>query len=915
MCKCKHFVCSRACGLPVTRELDKILVHGARERHLKNICFEIPKGKLVALTGPSGSGKSSIAVEVLQKESLRQFLESLGMTTDHLAKAKVDHITGLSPAIGISQRVTDFNPRSTIGTKTGILTILRNLFAAIGRQPCEGCGNIVRQPLQDKSKLTTVEIEDEKARSSTKKKTKSYFACPHCGNQLETLKMAHFSFNEALGACEVCKGVGEIIEVDLAKLLDEKKTIREGGVRFWDKAVAEYYEGVIQAAAKHYYFSFDLTLPIESYTQTQRSFLLYGVTCPECVQAHKTGKEPKKVSEGKFEGIVPYLWNRYKQQPLKVPEAIKKYLSHEPCPECSHARLGKLGRSVTLYGKTLIDVVQLNLSELLAWMRTLESQLSQDEVLVFSALSSSLKERIGNLIEVGLDYLTLDRPLPSLSAGESQRLKLACVLGSGLTGVLYVLDEPTTGLHPHDTEKLLNTLRRIQEAGNTVVIIEHDLDVIKRMDYIIDVGPGGGSNGGEIIACGTPTEVMACAASITGNWLAKKPGLTSHCHRPHTDKGVTVYGVIEHNLKGMDVHIPFNQLVVLTGVSGSGKSTFLFGILDKAARQFLNGASEKAGKHVSIEGLQHFKRIVTVDQATIRKTLNSRSNVATYTKLFDAMRDLFASLPQAKALGLDAKMFSFNTSEKRCENCQGAGTVAIDMAFMADVEVECPVCHGKRFSEEVLSVTFQGYHIADILEMTVSMAMQLFCEQKNIFALLDLMQQVGLDYLTLGQSTATLSGGEAQRIKLATELVKSGRDSTLYLLDEPTTGLHPHEVEKLLHILRKLVSKGHTVVIIEHHLEAICAADTVIDFGPGGGARGGRVVATGSLQEVMDNPDSLTGRSVRAYLERSLIKERQREGIALAKARGVYSGRKHVLSTEQVADLKERIRQGDQKLR
>lgn len=862
---CKSFVCSSGCHLPVTRELSKILVHGARERHLKNICFEIPKGKLVVLTGPSGSGKSSIAVEVLQKECLRQFLESLGMTTDHIAKAKVEHITGLSPAIGISQRITDFNPRSTVGTKTGILTILRNLFASMGCQRCEGCGNSVRQPLQDKSKLTTFEVEDDKARSSTKKKTKSYFGCPCCGHLLETLKMGHFSFNEASGACEVCKGVGERIEVDLAKLLCEEKTLREGGVRFWDKAMADYYVGVIQAAAKHYQFSFDTSLPIGQYTQEQRNFLLYGVTFPAFVQAHQATKEPKKVSDGRFEGVVPYLLNRYKQQPAKAPDAIKRYLSREPCPACHHARLGKLGRSVTLHGKTLIDVVQLTLNELLTWLHALEVHVSQDEAQVFAALSSALKERTGNLIEVGLDYLTLDRPLPSLSAGESQRLKLACVLGSGLTGVLYVLDEPTTGLHPHDTAKLLNTLRQIQEAGNTVLLIEHDLDVIRQADYIIDVGPGGGSQGGEIVACGTPAEVMACKASITGNYLAQKRVLPLRS-RPYSKKGVTVQGASEHHLKGMDVWIPCNQLVVLTGVSGSGKSTFLFGILDKAARQFLNGAREQAGKHLSIQGLEHFKRIVTVDQATIRKTQSARSNVATYTKLFDEIRDLFASLPQAKALGLGAHHFSFNTSEKRCENCNGAGTVAIDMAFMLDVEMECPVCHGRRFSEEILSVTYQGYHIADILEMSVSEALRLFRDQKNTFALLDLMQQVGLDYLTLGQSTATLSGGEAQRIKLAAELVKSGRDSTLYLLDEPTTGLHPQEVEKLLHILRQLVSKGHTVVIIEHHLEAICAADTIIDFGPGGGVRGGHIVATGCLQEIMANPDSLTGQCVKAYL-------------------------------------------------
>lgn len=858
--KSKLFVCS--CDLSTVHDLAKIIVHGAREHNLKNVCFEIPKGKLVALTGPSGSGKSSIAVEVLQKECLRQFLESLGMTTDHIAKAKVDKIMGLSPSIGVSQRVTDFNPRSTVGTKTGILTILRNLFASMGRQPCKGCGQIVKQPLQDKAKLTKIEVEVD---SSTKKRTISYFDCPHCGHQLEKLKMAHFSFNATVGACEVCKGAGEIAQVDIPRVLNVAKTIKNGGVGFWDEALAVYYEGVIQAASKHYNFHFDSTLPIQNYTKQQRDFLLYGVSCPEFVKACKDVKEPKKVSEGKFEGIIPYLLGRYRSNPQKLPSALKQYISHEPCHACCNARLGKVGREVTICGKTIIEVAGLNLRDLLTWINTLESSVSEDELKVLAALSSALKERTANVLEVGLDYLTLDRSLPSLSAGESQRLKLACVLGSGLTGVLYVLDEPTTGLHPHDTIKLLNTLRGIQEAGNTVLIIEHDLDVIKSVDHIIEVGPGGGSKGGKIVVSGTPAEVMACKMSITGKYLAKKPTVDLD-RKPYAGRVLSIRGAREHNLKGVDVDIPVNRLVVMTGVSGSGKSTFLFGILDKAARQYFNGASEVPGKYASIQGFKHFKRVVTVDQVTIRKTQSSRSNVATYTKLFDLIRDLFASMPEAKARGFGADKFSFNTSHERYENCNGAGMVAIDMAFMPDVEMECPICNGMRFNEELLSVKFQGHNIADVLDMTVSDASHLFSNHQSIFALLDLMKQVGLDYLTLGQSTSTLSGGEAQRIKLATELSKSGRESTLYLLDEPTTGLHSHEVEKLLSILRKLVDKGNTVVVIEHNLDAMCEADAIIDFGPGGGSSGGEIVAIGTPQEIMDNESSKTGQSLRAYL-------------------------------------------------
>ena len=857
--------CIYKCNVPVIRKPDSILVHGAKEHNLKNICFEIPKGKLIALTGPSGSGKSSIATDILQKECLRQFLESLGMTTDHIEKAKVDVIMGLSPSIGVSQRVADFNPRSTVGTRTGILTILRNMFAAMGHQPCVGCGKIVKQPLQDKHKLTVIEIEEEKAGSSSKKRKKSYFDCPHCSQQLEKLTMAHFSFNALAGACATCKGVGEIIGVDLARVLNQEKTIQNGGVNSWDAATAKYYEGVMLAASKYYNFPFDPAIPIQNYTEEQKNFLLYGVTFPDFVKAHKDVQAPKKVSEGNFEGIIPPLLSLYKKNPAKASQDIKKYLVHEPCTACNGTRLARLGREVTVNGKTIIVVAGLALNELVLWIHNLDQFVLEDELPVVTALSGALEGRTSNLIEVGLHYLTLDRTLPSLSAGESQRVRLAGLLGSGLTGVLYVLDEPTTGLHPHDTAKLLKTMRMIQENGNTVLIIEHDIDVIKNADYIIDIGPGGGSQGGEIVACGTPIDIMACTTSITGKYLAQKATINSN-PSGHTSDLLTVRGACEHNLKNIDVSIPLKQFVVMTGVSGSGKSTFLFDIVDKVTRKHLNRASEVSGKYASIEGLQYIDRVVTVNQVTIGNSKSSRSNVATYTKLFDRIRDLFASLPEAKARGFDAEKFSFNTSDERCENCNGAGVVGVDMTFMPEIETECPVCNGMRFNEELLAVKFQGHTIANILDMTVNDALTLFRQEKKIFTLLDVMKQVGLEYLKLGQSTSTLSGGEAQRIKLATELSKSEAGNTLYLLDEPTTGLHPHEVEKLLTILKKLVAKGNTVVAIEHNVEAMCRADTIIDFGPGGGVAGGTIVATGTPQEIMANQDSLTGQSLKAYL-------------------------------------------------
>lgn len=452
-----------------------------------------------------------------------------------------------------------------------------------------------------------------------------------------------------------------------------------------------------------------------------------------------------------------------------------------------------------------------------------------------------------------------------MSSGEAQRVKLAGLLGSELTGILYVLDEPTTGLHPHDNEKLLQTIRTIQENGNTVLIIEHDIDIIKHTDYIIEMGPKGGSTGGQIIVSGTPQDIMACKESVTGKYLAKKNTIKPN-NVSYENKFLTIYGACENNLQNIDVSIPIKQLVVMTGVSGSGKSTFLFDILDKAAKKYFNNSSETPGKYKSIVGLDYFNRVVTVDQSTIGKSKSTRSCVATITKLFDLIRDLFASLPKAKLHGFSAEAFSFNTSNERCENCNGQGIVDIDMTFMPDIQTQCPVCNGMRFTDKLLSVEFQNYNISNILDMTVSDAIEIFKQEKKIFGLLDLMRQVGLEYLKLGQSTSTLSGGEAQRIKLATELSKPETGNTLYLLDEPTTGLHSQEVEKLLDILKKLVAKGNTIIVIEHNLDVICNADTIIDFGPGGGTAGGKIVVTGTLQEIIETKNSLTGQCLSKFI-------------------------------------------------
>lgn len=857
----KEFSCSNSqCKLPTSPQRGFVIIHGAHAHNLKNVCCKFPKNKLVALTGLSGSGKSSLAVDVLANESIRQLLNGYGLVTDHIQKAPVNTIFGLSPAITISQQVTDINPRSLVGTKTGILTILRNLFATIGHQTCDRCNSEITQLISGKKTITTE--EDEKKTDVTKDKKRKFITCPHCNSKLEKPQMAHFSYNTAAGICKSCKGMGEQIEVNLFELLNEDKSVAEGGVKMWDPGTAKHYLQVIKAASNHYNFSFEAASTIKNLTVKAREFLLYGSTSPK----FKSIKPPKKASEGKFEGIIPSILTRYKSNPLKIPKDIKDFIIKKNCSTCNGTRLGKIGRETTIKGKTIVEVASLNLSTFLEWLKSLEQTLSDEELKIFASFSAGLSERASHLVEVGLHYISLDRSIPSLSAGEAQRVRLAGALGnSALTGVLYILDEPTTGLHPHNTKNLLEILQRIIKNDNTVLLIEHDVDIIKNADYIIDVGPGRGIHGGEIIAAGTPADITASTKSITGNYLTKKDTLKHHPPLHGDRKAITVRGAREHNLQNIDVSIPTEQFVVLTGVSGSGKSTFLFNILDRVARNYLNRAHVEPGKYDVVEGLENIKRVVTVNQSTIGSKA-TRSIVATYTKVFDTIREFFASLPESEQYSFTANAFSFNSSEWRCEDCNGAGVVQIDMSFMQEVEMICTSCEGKRFHDNILKIRYRGYNISDILDMTTSEATKIFKNEKKVFDILKIMQRVGLEHVTLGQSTSTLSGGEAQRIKLASELSKTGKEKTLFLLDEPTTGLHPEEVKTLLSILKELAAKGNTVVTIEHNTHAMCAADTIIDFGPGGGENGGRIVAQGTPQEIIANTKSLTGQALKKSL-------------------------------------------------
>ncbi|MCH9611770.1 MAG: UvrABC system protein A [Chlamydiia bacterium] len=769
--------------------MSNIEICNAKENNLKNIYISIPKGKLVVFAGPSGSGKTTLATKVLQTECIRQYLESLGMITDHLSKPQVDQIINLSPTIGVAQRVSDINPRSTVGSKSGLLTILRTLFAAIGVS-----NNKLSQPVT----------------------------------------LAHFSPNTAKGACPSCKGTKEQCAVDLTSLLDPTKSIFDGGVLMWDQKMSRYYGEVLRHS------DIDPSVKIQSFSDRDKEILLYG-----------TGKRFKKVSDGKFDGLVQPLLANYKKGGCK---SSKRYIKSKSCPICSGTGLGPVGREVKIDGLSIDQVAQMPLTKLFDWLRHLEATLVGQDKRAFKLLQTALFSRIEQLIDIGLGYLTLQRTCPSLSAGEQQRLRLAGLLESGLTGVIYVFDEPSSGLHPHDTQKLFQALRKLQYKGNTVIVIEHDLNIIRQGDTIVEFGPGGGERGGEIIAQGTPEELIQNPQSIIGQFLKQKSTLGEKKERGNTPP-IVIKGASEHNLKAIDVHLPTQQLVVLTGVSGSGKSTFLFDILAK-----------RTGKHQSIKGLEQFSRIVQINQKTLSKSMGARSNIATYTNLYDHLRLLYASQPTAKAAGFDVKAFSFNISRYRCTECLGTGTTKLDMAFLPDLEVECHQCQGNRFDQSLLKVKYRGQTITDLLKLSVSEAINLFQTHLQLHHILSRLEQVGLGYISLGRSISTLSGGEAQRIKLAAELAKTSKRPTLYLLDEPTAGLHPTEVEKLLSILTRLIDQKHTLIAIEHNLQFISQAHTIIDFGPGGGHLGGQLLANTTPHQLLSHPTSLTAKALAAHL-------------------------------------------------
>ena len=934
---------------------DRLVIKGARQHNLKNIDVEIPRNKLVVITGLSGSGKSSLAFDTIYAEGQRRYVESLSAYArqflGQMNKPDVDFIEGLSPAVSIDQKTASRNPRSTVGTVTEVYDYLRLLYARIGRPHCPSCGQpITQQTVEqivdqilalpegtriqvlapvvrgrkgehkrvveqiakegfirirvdgelrevsaelnlDKNKKHSIEIvvdrivvrPDVQGRISDSVQTalkfgegivfvdviggeelmfSEKFACIDCGISMEELTPRMFSFNSPYGACPSCEGLGSKQEIDPELILDLDLSIAEGGLIPWRATKSRWLWAIVDRVCELH--GIDQEVPLKKLSQDQLNVLLYGlgdelITFP---YTNMAGRE--RIYEAPFEGLIPSLERRYREASSEwVKQDVEQYMSVSNCTACGVSRLRHEVLGVTVGGKNIIEVTELTISEALEFLT--EVRLTEREQLIARQVLKEIKERLSFLVNVGLDYLTLSRASATLSGGESQRIRLATQIGSGLTGVLYVLDEPSIGLHQRDNQRLLDALRELRDLGNTLIVVEHDRETMEAADWIIDMGPGAGTHGGEVVAAGTWEQICAEPRSITGQYLKgeRRIPLPRKRRRPN-GKFITIRGAREHNLKNIDVQIPLGLFVAVTGVSGSGKSTLVNEILYKRLSQELHRSKAKPGAHEAIEGLEFIDKVIEIDQSPIGRT--PRSNPATYTGAFDGIRELFAMTAEAKIRGYKPGRFSFNVKGGRCEACKGDGILKIEMHFLPDVYVPCEVCKGKRYGRETLEVKYKGKSIADVLDMQVEEAVEFFKNVPKIHRRLQTLYDVGLGYIKLGQPATTLSGGEAQRVKLATELSRRSNGRTVYLLDEPTTGLHFEDIRKLLAVLQRLVDAGDTVVVIEHNLDVIKTADYIIDLGPEGGQRGGTVVAQGTPEEVAQVEGSYTGQFLRRIL-------------------------------------------------
>ncbi len=929
-----------------------IKIRGARQHNLKNIDIDIPKNKLVVVTGLSGSGKSSLAFDTIYAEGQRRYVESLSAYArqflDLMDKPDADIIEGLSPAISIEQRNPSHNPRSTVGTVTEIYDYLRLLFARIGIAHCPKCGKkvspqssqqiideVMKLPeesmiyilapvikgkigtyeelftrllkdgfnrvrvdkkiysldedikldrykkhnidilvdrikvnKENKSRISSsietslkhghglvcVAVLDDKKNIKDEKTFSEHYACIDCGINIAEIEPRLFSFNTPHGACPDCGGLGKKIEIDEDLVVPSKiLSVEDGALKPWANPITTrthrwktswsgyYYEMLSDVCDK---YDIPMNKPWKNLTKVQQDILLYG--------------------KGDFEGVVTNMQRRYNESESDfVKTAIfNEYMTQRTCPSCKGKRLKKEALSVLVNDKSIMDITAMSVNKAAKFFENIKFTDKEKEI--SKTIMKEIKARLNFLNNVGLGYLSLDRESSTLSGGEGQRIHLATQIGSGLTGVLYVLDEPSIGLHQRDNDKLLKTLTALRDMGNTLIVVEHDEDTMRTADYLIDLGPGAGIHGGKIVAQGTPKDVLKNKDSLTAKYLNGKLSIPVEKRIKPGNKWLSVYGAAQFNLKKIDVEIPLGLFVCVTGVSGSGKSTLVYDIIYKALAQKLYRAKDVPGKHESIEGLENIDKVIIVDQSPIGRT--PRSNPVTYTGAFSIIRELFAQTPEAKAKGFAPGRFSFNVKGGRCENCQGDGTLQIEMQFLPDIFVKCDVCGGRRFNEETLQIKYKGKNIDEVLNMTVEEAVKFFENIPRLKNILSTLNEVGLGYIKIGQSSTTLSGGEAQRIKLATELSKRGTGRTLYILDEPTTGLHFEDVKKLLDVLHKLVYAGNTVLVIEHNMDVIKTADWIIDLGPEGGDGGGKIVAEGAPEKIMLAQKSYTGQFLKKHI-------------------------------------------------
>lgn len=941
-------------------ESEKLIVRGAREHNLKNIDVEVPRNKLVVVSGLSGSGKSSLAFDTIFAEGQRRYMESLSSYArqflGRMDKPDIDYIEGLSPAISIEQKTTHRNPRSTVGTVTEIYDYYRLLYARIGVPHCPQCGREIKEQSTDQiidtvmaweegsriqvlapvihgkkgehSKIfedakksgfvrarvdglmvnleDSVKLDKQKKHSielvidrivvnadSRKRVAASietalqiangitivtrregdqdveYFfsqknSCPDCGISMPELEPRLFSFNNPFGACPECTGLGEKQEFDIDLIIPDKtKSFEDGGIIPYNPDSA-WNRVRFQALAETYGFS--LSQSYESLTEEQQHILFYGSPDPIKFVYHKQSGEGHSVYNQKWIGIFADLKRRYNETYSNAQrENLEKFMSHKVCLLCGGKRLKKEALAITVGGKNIYDLTKLSVGESIDFFNNLV--LTESEEMIAKQIRKEIQDRLGFMKNVGLDYLTLERQAATLSGGEAQRIRLATQIGSSLMGVLYILDEPSIGLHQRDNQRLIDTLTYLRDIGNTLIVVEHDEQTLRTADWIVDLGPGAGVHGGQVVASGTPEQVMKVPESLTGQYLAGT--LTMEIppkRRVGNGHYISIKEVTEHNLKNISVDIPLGVFTCITGVSGSGKSTLLSDVFFPAVSNKVMRSNLPVGAFKEITGLEHIDKVINIDQSPIGRT--PRSNPATYVGVFDGIRELFASLPDSKARGYKSGRFSFNVKGGRCEHCQGAGTITIEMNFLPDVYIPCEVCHGARFNQETLDIRYKGKNIADVLDMTIEEAAEFFAHIPHIARKLETLLSVGLGYIQMGQSALTLSGGEAQRVKLANELARRSTGKTLYILDEPTTGLHFADVKQLMGVIQRLVDQGNSVVMIEHNLDVILQADHIIDLGPEGGFRGGSIVAVGTPEEVAQCKDSYTGYYIKEMLDR-----------------------------------------------